>query len=456
MSLLTSLLSGSTAMGTASAGVSATSADVANATTPGYTRRVLKSSTAEAVRRGSAWIGTGVRVDGVVRVADNLLTVRRIGAAGASVMSSTERDALSRIETALDSSDGAGVRTAWDAFFQSMERATSDPSELGARRAVVVAGQTLARTVTNAASTIDEARTDAQDSAAAKIDDVNETLAQLAAINTALTSANDPPEAGDLLDKRDVLVGELAESLGVSASFAADGTATVLLGGHAIVSGSVARTLQFDTTGATPRVLVSADKGWLDATKVTGGAVGGEMQAVARLDGWLTDLDTFATTFTSAINAAHASGFTSAGVGGGSLFSVSGTHPSKTLAFDPTVASNPQFLALATSPAGYPGDGGNLVNLIAVRDAALSGGLSGGELLSAVTARAGADVSVARNNALVDQARRDDLDNLATNLSSVDLDEAATRLVEYQAAWQAAAKVIKVTNDLLGDLMGIV
>jgi flagellar hook-associated protein FlgK len=43
-----------------------------------------------------------------------------------------------------------------------------------------------------------------------------------------------------------------------------------------------------------------------------------------------------------------------------------------------------------------------------------------------------------------------------SNFTGVDLDQEAVELVRYQAAFQAAAKVIQVTDDMLGDLMSII
>jgi flagellar hook-associated protein 1 FlgK len=42
------------------------------------------------------------------------------------------------------------------------------------------------------------------------------------------------------------------------------------------------------------------------------------------------------------------------------------------------------------------------------------------------------------------------------SISGVDLDEEAADLLAWQAAYQAAARVVTATNEMLGELMNIV
>jgi flagellar hook-associated protein 1 FlgK len=48
------------------------------------------------------------------------------------------------------------------------------------------------------------------------------------------------------------------------------------------------------------------------------------------------------------------------------------------------------------------------------------------------------------------------LDELHNNLQGVDLDEEAANLVMYQTSYQAAAKVISVTDAMLDALISLV
>ena len=52
--------------------------------------------------------------------------------------------------------------------------------------------------------------------------------------------------------------------------------------------------------------------------------------------------------------------------------------------------------------------------------------------------------------------RMEDINELRASISGVNLDEEAVKLMEYQASYEAASRVISVTNMLLGQLMDIV
>jgi flagellar hook-associated protein 1 FlgK len=52
--------------------------------------------------------------------------------------------------------------------------------------------------------------------------------------------------------------------------------------------------------------------------------------------------------------------------------------------------------------------------------------------------------------------RMEDIEELRAGISGVNLDEEAIKLMEYQASYEAASRVISVTNRLLGELMEIV
>jgi flagellar hook-associated protein 1 FlgK len=55
-----------------------------------------------------------------------------------------------------------------------------------------------------------------------------------------------------------------------------------------------------------------------------------------------------------------------------------------------------------------------------------------------------------------DSASLEDAAALMASISGVDLDEEAADLLTWQAAYQAAARVVTATNEMLGELMNIV
>ena len=65
-------------------------------------------------------------------------------------------------------------------------------------------------------------------------------------------------------------------------------------------------------------------------------------------------------------------------------------------------------------------------------------------------------VSSAENDFERHSIRMDDMFELRSSISGVDLDQEAMKLMEYQASYEAAARVLTVSNQLLGELMNSV
>jgi len=113
-------------------------------------------------------------------------------------------------------------------------------------------------------------------------------------------------------------------------------------------------------------------------------------------------------------------------------------------------------LAFASANTGLPGDQGNLASLIAGGTAAVLGGKSFGAATTDLTSLVASDTRKWQIESGSADAAAADAEQVFSNFTGVDLDQEAVELVRYQAAFQAAAKVIQVTDDMLGDLMSII
>ena len=60
------------------------------------------------------------------------------------------------------------------------------------------------------------------------------------------------------------------------------------------------------------------------------------------------------------------------------------------------------------------------------------------------------------NDFITHTMKLEDINELRSSISGVNLDEEAVKLMQYQASYEAAARVISVTNSLLGELMDVV
>jgi flagellar hook-associated protein 1 FlgK len=113
--------------------------------------------------------------------------------------------------------------------------------------------------------------------------------------------------------------------------------------------------------------------------------------------------------------------------------------------------NDPQTLAFGLSNAS--GDNRNVLALAAVADQATLGGLTFSQALGEISAKVGAtarglEAGASIADKLLTQARSEQ-----SSVSGVNLDEEAAKLIRYQQAYQASAKVIATAQTLFQTLI---
>src|SRR5262245_22234215 len=103
-----------------------TSNNIANANTPGYTRQRVEQTTRPAQRLGSDFVGTGVDVQTVRRMSDEILANQLRSASG----SFGRTDAFSALAEPLDNmlaDSDTGLTASMQSFVNSLQDVANDP-----------------------------------------------------------------------------------------------------------------------------------------------------------------------------------------------------------------------------------------------------------------------------------------------------------------------------------------
>ncbi|MFL0672661.1 MAG: flagellar hook-associated protein FlgK [Erythrobacter sp.] len=423
-----------------------TSQNIANAANADYSRRsITQSEVAASATFGlnTSDVPGGVRLSGIARAQSALVQRQARDSASALASASAELRGLSAAETALE-------RTAlFDAlvgFEAALTRLESDPTSVPLRTGAIESARQLAGTFNTANETLANARRLTIGEAEADVITINTLTDDLARINRELVSARDG-SAGKaaLLDSRDAALAKLADQLGITTSFAANGTVQVSANGTppaGLVDGGVNAALSL-AVGPDGTLAFAIDGA---AFVPASGAMAGRaaaLQAKADVQG---QLDMLARDLAARVNAAQAAGSDLAGNPGQPIFSATG-------AGDITVVMG-SAAGLATAPAGAPAgsrDAGNLAALLA-GFAAETGPVAGtNTLLLQLSSRvAGLEL------------RRDGLSIVAASAQGelrreigVDLDSEAANLVRLQQAFEANSRVIQIAADLFDTILGL-
>jgi flagellar hook-associated protein 1 FlgK len=457
MSLLTTIRSAHSGLKAASVAIEATAHNVANVSTTGFHKRSVELGVADGVTRGGISAGQGVKVLRVRRATDDLLGVRMIEQKGIAGSTAATAFALDRIESYFNEAEGTGFAQALDEFFDSLTRATSDPSDTGLRNAVVRRGEIFANTINRTADALSRSDSDIQSDINDTIELVNDLAKELAAVNESLVSALDTLGAGDFLDKRDIIVGQLADLVGSTVDYESiNSTATVFVGGHALVSGTSARSLFQGTDAAgNPTVEMTTDSGSVVVTPNLAGRMGGLEKARIHIVSYLEQMNTFAGDFADAMNTQHQLGFDLNGTAGGAMFTFAAASEAQSLAFDAAVLADPNLLAYSGSATGGVANDENLKLLIDIQEQNLFNGgtKTTAEFASSLISEVGSDIFKYKGLSAAQGEHLSDLEGMMQALTGVSLDQEATNLIEFQAAYQAAAKVLRIADALIKYLL---
>lgn len=226
MSLTAALSTALSGLNTAQRGLALTANNIANAQTPGYTRKVLPQE--NRVVDGQ---GRGTRALDTERTVDDFLTHELRSQAGRLARGEVLEDVYDQIQAAVlgepgDSSRGIDALTR--RLSLSLQELSNAPESTAARLTAVGTVDDTMAGLTDIETDIQLFRGDIDREIATTVGQVNTKLRALETINRDLTRNGSP---ADLLDSRDRLIQELAALVQIDVEFEGTGAARIYVAG---------------------------------------------------------------------------------------------------------------------------------------------------------------------------------------------------------------------------------
>lgn len=321
---------GATALNAAQAGLSVTGHNIANASTPGYSRQELVQKAALAQNFGFGFIGQGAEVSQIKRNYSDILARQFNNAQSASSATNAYAQQLSQIDNILADSS-SGLSPAFQQFFSSVQALSSNPGDAATRQAMLSTAQSLVNRFTDIGNRLEDLRSSVNTQLTTYTSQVTTYAKQIANINDIISKsvATDPLNPpNDLMDQRDLMVSELNKLVKTDIQKQGDGSYNVFIGnGVPLVIGNKPYELKAVSSKTDPSRLevayVSNVVTTLDEQSIVGGAMGGLLQfRSGSLDSIQNQLGQIATVFASTFNTQHQAGYDSNGVAGTALFNV--------------------------------------------------------------------------------------------------------------------------------------
>jgi flagellar hook-associated protein 1 FlgK len=432
--------------------------NTSNAGTVGFSRRRLDLSTAAPYGQGMLGLGSGVDVDRLARVRDQLLDTQIRGGLTTQSYWSTSEDQLARIEETFNALGDVNLSNSLDQFWQGWHDLANEPESMAARYSLQEKSQALIGGLKRTYGELEGQLAEVNTRITETTGSINELTASIAELNVRISNAEvNGQEASDLRDSRDLAVDQLASLIDINVHEQADGTINVYVGGDILVQRDLQIEINVDRISTDPRNNVSLTLGSnLASWRPTGGQLGALMD---HRDTQLTEvmdrLDAFAVEFSDAVNARHVTGYGLNGQSGVEFFAndVSGV---ETLALNTTIIGDPSAIAAASTP-GAPGDNSMATAIAAMRDQKLSSGgtLTLDQLLQNISLDFGARRASAKSQNEIETAVVENLENRRLSVSGVSLDEEMAKLLESQKAYEAAAKIIQTIDEMMTTVINM-
>jgi len=442
--LTTSLYIGMQALEATQGALDATSNNIANSNTAGYTREVpLFTENAQNFSSDQV-TGGGVTLSGLQSVRDELLNLQIQQQTSAQSSLDTQTSSLQQIQTYFTST-GSDIGSAFSAFSSNLAELSANPSSTAVQQGVITTGQNLARAFNSTANGLTSAQSAADTQVTQTVAQINSLTQQIAKLNGQVQQlTGSGQDGGTVQDQRDQLVQQLSKLTGISVSQSSSGEVITTGNGSPLVVGDQSFALQ-TVTAANGFQQVQDSQGNDITASIQGGQLGGALQMRDQvLPGYLTQLNTLATQFGTAFNAAQAQGFDSNGNAGQNFFTVpagNGAAASMSVAI-----TNPALIAVSSD--GSPGSNGNVANLSATLTAALPLGETATQAYGNLLYQVGNDTSNASTESSAIGKSLLQLTNQQSSVSGVNVDEETTNLIRFQTAYEAAARIVSTVAQL--------
>ncbi|MCX8052613.1 MAG: flagellar hook-associated protein FlgK [Armatimonadetes bacterium] len=430
--------------------------NVAHANDPTYKRQRLVlvegavlAQSQEASSIGVSPFGSGVMMGDVERVRNALIENRMRAATQACANWQYRSDAMKQLEATIAEPSDSGLQSDLDTFWASWQKVATSPESMPIRGALLEDAAALCQRMHYEYSQMIRMIQDLNNEIISRVDRINWMVEELAQLNKQISAVESGQvHANDLENRRDAIVVELSKLASVSQYGEGREGFIVTLGGRVLVQGDKYNPLKCTLAPNGNRTIQWAS----DGEEVL--IMDGELKAMLDLrdntiPSYLQQLDFVASSLVERVNAIHRTGKTLTGADGGDFFKAGTT--AADIWLDDSIIGRPELVAASAS--GSVGDGDIAQNIAAIKDIPILNGLTINQLYRALVSDIGSASVVAERQAIAHRVSLEQYSAQQQSISGVSLDEEMTNMIKFQQAYNAAARMITVMDEMLSVMI---
>ncbi len=471
MGMLGAMHIGRSGLSAAQAGVATTGHNISNANTEGFSRQRVHQ-TAEADRStgmNRTQVGAGTRVSSIDRVNDRYIEKQLRGAGRDQAHAEEKELILQQAEDIFNEMGGEGLNRVMSRFFNEFRKLSNEPENESIRESVREAAQSMVNDLRRLRGQIDDVRSHADARIEGYVREANSLTDEIRELNIQIKGLeNAKGNASDLQDQRDRALKKLNALIDVgmftdeAGGYVVDvkGLGPVVTGGQS-EKFTVNRTPSGEAGKAANALDIFLDNARGDPVtgQISGGRLGALIEARDQVMGTISGrLDDIAFELSRAVNEVHRLGFTRDGMTQVDFFRqpTQREGAAEQLALSDEIRNSAQNIATAAAPDS-PGDNrialalSNLQGLRLMND----GKSTVDDFYNSIVSEVG--VASNRNKAMLSQSKdiSTQLGKMREQISGVSIDEETTRLMQYQHAYDASARVIRVADEMMRTVLSL-
>jgi len=442
-------------------GMDVTSHNIANVNTPGYSRQRVENRAAYPLQLPQGQLGLGVSAEMIVRVRNGMLDAQYRQTAFTLGNASVKEKLYSEIESIISEPDENSVGNLMTEFFSEFSNLAADPESTSIRNLVRQKAQTLVQTFHHKNDQLNLMKQSIQKEVGSAVSQINEISRQIAKLNQQISSGEaGGGSANDLRDRRDMLIDRLSEYVKVTYSEDQLGRVTVNGEGFNLVSGTKANELSVESVGekGTPSLKLVSESGKTQIIRY--GKLGGLIEMYNQtIPDLLNKLDTLASNLAEEVNRFHRAGqglpkgdppTPSTGI---NFFT---GNSAATLNISVEVMED--VANIAASNDGSPGNGDVAMAIANVRNQKIFNGRTQtlDDYYTGMISSLGEEIQKVQNTVQSQEMLKDQIENQREAVSGVSLDEEMTNLIKYQRSFEAAAKVVRVVDEIMQTVIDMI
>ncbi len=411
--------------------------NVSRADDKNYHRQEVVLETRPPLRYGGLYIGIGARIQQIRQSIDFLLEKRFLASVSQEEDYKTRGGYLEALGTYTFDDGETGLSVALQNFWNAWDTFNENPGE-SERTGVIEAAESLAAKVSEVHRDLRNLQDDIDTEMGMSVNRVNELLDLIAYYNGQIARA-EPPDTGimanDLRDKRYAAIRELSEYLPVSIEETSNGMINITVEDNSTTIHLVDETTAGSLTHLGNGDFLYTEAGGGNVTVSPHNLKGGKIFALYETYLFTGDIigrvENFAGNLTNEVNTAHTN----------AVFH-----------YDPAAQD------ILTVEPGFDPDPARALDISNLQDNTIGGlgNLTFSQYLADIQYTIGKEHERVIDRQNLYETVRSELEKQQQAVSGVSIDEELVNIIKFQHVFQAAARIIRATSEMLDTVVNMV